>query len=188
MADSSSLDQKIDNAVRALRAGGVIAYPTEYCFGLGCDPRQPSAVRKLLKIKQRQKEQGVILVAAKLTQVRDYAMLDSLPKSEEIIASWPGPNTWVLPVDDSVSTWLRGRHTSIAMRVSDHPVCQQLCLEFDHAIVSTSANRHGQDALLTHASVTDEFGSELDFVIDAKVGGAKSASTIRDAVTGQKLR
>ncbi len=171
-----------------LRAGGVIAYPTEYCFGLGCDPRNQAAIERLLKIKQRQKEQGVILVAANLQQVADYADIDSLDRAIEIKQSWPGPNTWLLPVDSSVSQWVRGRHTTLAMRVSDHPICQRLCEVFGHAVVSTSANRHGHDALRSYTDVVNQFKQEVDFVIDADLGGALAASAIRDAVSGQQLR
>jgi len=188
MADKPSLDKQINDAVRALSAGGVIAYPTEYCFGLGCDPRNEAAISRLLGIKQRQKDQGVILVAADLAQVNAYAELDSLERKTQILASWPGPNTWILPVDKSVSIWLRGKHETLAMRVSSHPVCRRLCEEFSHPIVSTSANRHGQDALLTYERIVNEFGSELDYIVDAKVGGSNSASTIRDAVSGEQLR
>jgi L-threonylcarbamoyladenylate synthase len=179
---------QISNAVSALRSGGVIAYPTEYCFGLGCDPRDTDALGRLLKIKQRKKDQGVILIAADITQVAQYAEMRGLERFDQIENSWPGPNTWVLPAKESVSTWVRGKHSSIAMRVSSHACCLALCDEFGHPIVSTSANRHGQDALLTAADVIKEFGPELDFVVNAPVGDAAAASTIRDAISGEQLR
>jgi len=182
------MDVQIRDAATALRDGGVIAYPTEYCFGLGCDPANTEAIARLLKIKQRKKEQGVILVAASIAQISEYASLEGLLHGDDVINSWPGPNTWLLPANDSVSGWVRGKHSSIAMRISAHEVCQSLCLEFGHAIVSTSANRHGYDALLTADAVLKEFNDELDFVIDAPVGGETSASTIRDATTGRQLR
>ncbi len=182
------MENQIENAVAALRAGGVIAYPTEYCFGLGCDPRNADALARLLSIKQRQKEQGVILVASTLEQVTSYANLHDLEHLEKITNSWPGPSTWLIPAKESVSSWVKGRHTSVAMRISAHPICLSLCTEFTHPIVSTSANRHGQKALLSAAAVKREFAEELDFIIDAPVGNATSASTIRDAVTGEQLR
>ncbi len=182
------MNSEISNAVKALRAGGVIAYPTEYCFGLGCDPRNERAIEKLLAIKQRKKDQGVILVAANIEQVADYAQLDNVPLLQQVKDSWPGPNTWILPTKPGVSNWLKGLHTSIAMRVSAHPVCQQLCQEFGHAIVSTSANRHGHDALLLSDDVRDQFADELDYIVDLKVGGADHASTIRDSMSGKQLR
>ena len=182
------MDTSIKHAVAALRSGGVIAYPTEYCFGLGCDPRNEAAVARLLTIKQRKREQGVILIAASLEQISCYAELDDVARLKQITESWPGPNTWVMPVKESVSKWLRGEHSSIAMRISDHPVCTSLCFEFDHPIVSTSANRHGQDALLNAADVGKEFSAELDYIVDEPVGDASRASIIRDAITGEQFR
>ena len=182
------MEAQIKSAVTALQAGGIIAYPTEYCFGLGCDPRNSVALERLLKIKHRQKEQGVILIAANIAQVAEYARLDELERLDQIQASWPGPNTWILPAKEWVSTWVRGKHQSIAMRVSDHPICLSLCNSYGHPVVSTSANRHGHDALLDYDSVNKEFVDELDFIIDAPVGQALSASTIRDAVTGKQFR
>jgi len=180
------VNSTISTALSALRNGGVIAYPTEYCFGLGCDPRNHEAIERLLSIKQRKKDQGVIL--ADLTQVLDYAELESVPLIDQVKSSWPGPNTWLLPVKSQVSSWVCGTHSTIAMRVSAHPVCQQLCSEFGHAIVSTSANRHGSDALLSADDVYAEFADELDCIVDLNVGGAKGPSLIRDSLTGQQLR
>lgn len=188
-----SLSNNIIDAVSALRDGGVIAYPTEYCFGLGCDPQNQKAIERLLNIKQRQKDQGVILIAANIEQVSDYADLDTLPDLDLLSRSWPGPNTWLIPAQDSVSTWVRGTHSTIAMRIPSYAVCRQLCREFGGALVSTSANRHGQESLLNAESVNIEFGDEVDFVLDLPVQFQPSqtsakASTIRDAITGKQLR
>lgn len=171
-----------------LRDGGVIAYPTEYCFGFGCDPRNTQALSRLLKIKQRKPEQGLILIAANLEQISCYAELNELLRLPQISNSWPGPSTWLMPAKENVSPWLRGEYSSIAMRISGHPVCLSLCREFDHPIVSTSANRHAQDALLNAADVGREFAQELDYIVDAPVGSTTQASTIRDAITGQQFR
>ena len=178
----------IQQAVSVLRADGVIAYPTEYCFGLGCDPRSERAVQRLLEIKRRDKSQGVILIAANSTQVQHYADLDSLASKEQVLASWPGPNTWLLPAKASVSQWVRGDHSTIAMRVPDHALCLALCEEFDHPIVSTSANRHAQPAHLNAKDISVDMGGEVDMIIDASLGGASSASTIRHAISGEILR
>ena len=178
----------IDNAVQSLQAGGVIAYPTEYCFGLGCDPKNEQAIARLLEIKQRRPEQGVILIASSVEQVSEYVDLDASDLRQDILDSWPGPNTWLLPAREHVSTWVRGKHKTVAVRVTAHQTSQQLCDQFGGAIVSTSANRHGQPALLDSQSVGDEMGDELDYIVDQLVGGASSASTIRDGLTGKQLR
>ncbi|RBP48902.1 L-threonylcarbamoyladenylate synthase [Arenicella xantha] len=178
----------IQLAAAIMRDGGVVAYPTEYCFGLGCDPRNQAAVMRLLAIKHRQPEQGVILIAANTQQVECYADLDALISKQQILDSWPGPNTWLLPARSSVPNWVKGRHTSIAMRIPGHDLSLKLCQEFGFPIVSTSANRHGSPALLSADAVLHELGAELDYIIDAPVGGATAASTIRDAISGQILR
>lgn len=181
------LDQ-IEHATEVLIAGGVIAYPTEYCFGLGCDPRNNAAVEKLLAIKRRKAEQGVILIAANLEQVGLYADLAALPKLEHVTSSWPGPNTWLLPALSSVPSNIRGRHTSVAMRIPAHQCCLDLLISYGHPIVSTSANRSGEKEHLSADSVRRDIGVECDFIIDAPVGGALRASVIRDALTGKTLR
>jgi len=172
----------------AITRGGVVAYPTEHCFGLGCDPRNEQAIKRLLAIKQRNPEQGVILIAASIEQVRSFVDLDASPLRDQILASWPGPNTWILPALDTVSSWVKGQHKGVAVRVTAHQHSQQLCAEFGGAIVSTSANRHGAPALLTASAVDNEMGAELDVILDEPVGGAAHASTIRDGITGCQLR
>ncbi len=182
------IKEQVLNATRVLHAGGVIAYPTEYCFGLGCDPRNERAVDRLLSIKQRSREQGVILIAADFEQVQYLTDWSTIECQDEIRASWPGPNTWLLPAKPSVAPWVRGKHTSVAMRVPGHAVSVALCKQFGFPIVSTSANRHGSPALLDAQDVQNELGGELDYIFDFPVGGATSASTIRDALSGNYLR
>ncbi len=187
-SSSEKIDHKLSLAISALNTGGVIAYPTEYCFGLGCDPDNDNAIEHLLKIKQRKADQGVILIASSIEQIERYVDLHASPIVDDILASWPGPNTWVLPAHKAVSPLVKGRHTGVAVRVTKNGVSQKLCAQYGGAIVSTSANRHGQSAILNAKSVIAEMGDELSYVIDETVGGAKSASTIRDGITGQQLR
>lgn len=187
-SSSFHLSDTIRLAVTALKIGGVIAYPTEYCFGLGCDPMNEPAIQRLLKIKKRQPEQGVILIASSIKQVEAYVDLQSSPILNDILASWPGPSTWVLPARPHVSNWVKGKHSGVAVRVTDNMVSKELCVHYGGALVSTSANRHGESALLTAEAVSNEMGAELSYVLNQLVGGAKTASTIRDGMTGKQLR
>ena len=182
------LTNDVNAVARAVTGGGVIAYPTEYCFGLGCDPNDDPAIDRLLVIKQRSPDQGVILIASSIEQAAVFVDLDSSPLREEILASWPGPNTWILPALETVSTKVKGIHSGVAVRVTAHVHSQQLCSEFGGAIVSTSANRHGQPALLSAQAVEREMGTELDLILDQPLGGANKASNIRDGLTGHQLR
>ncbi len=184
----NSLSSAATQAANVLQSGGVIAYPTEYCFGLGCDPRNQASVERLLRIKHRRADQGVILIAADLAQVSHYADLECVPNLDRVIKTWPGPYTWLLPSKESVPDFIRGKHESIAMRIPQHEFCLELLENFGHPIVSTSANRSGQPELLSAQSVRDEMGQECDFVVEAPVGGALKASSICDALTGETLR
>ena len=185
------MNPTISAAITALRQGGVIAYPTEFCYGLGCNPRDQQAVEQILQIKQRDVSQGLILIAANLKQVVEYAVLDGLPNLTAIKDSWPGPNTWVLPAQTDTPAWIRGKHPSVALRVTNHPMVVELCNGFGGAIVSTSANRHGQDALKSFAEVFAEMGGEIDQVLDGELshsGKDQAASNIFDGRTGKQLR
>ncbi len=177
-------------AVQWLQHGGVIAYPTEAVWGVGCDPFDEAAVRRLLAIKERPVEKGLILIAADLDQLRPCLDLDALPveRLAEVLASWPGPNTWVMPASPGVPRWLTGEHDGIAVRVTAHPTVIALCRGFGGPLVSTSANLSGQPAPQDRAGLDPALLARLDGVSDGETGGRDRPSTIRDARTGQPLR
>ena len=185
---SAECVENVFKAVKVIREGGVIAYPTEYCFGLGCDPRDLSAVKRIIEIKQRNPNQGLILLAANIEQVTEYACLDSLSLKTQILETWPGPVTWTLPARQGTSEWLRGKHSSIALRITAHQISASICAEFDHAIVSTSANVHAKPALLNATDVIAEMGKYIDYVMPESVGGTEKPSQIRDGLSGEILR
>jgi len=180
----------LELAVEALRRGGVIAYPTEAVYGLGCDPWHEAAVARLFELKQRPLTQGVLLIAAEFAQVEKYIDLAQVPAAalERARASWPGPHTWVFPRAASVPSWLAGAHQGIALRVSAHPLAARLCSAFGDALVSTSANRHAEPPARDAAAVQAAFGSELAYILDGAVGGLERPTPIRDAVSGELLR
>ncbi|MEJ2059871.1 MAG: L-threonylcarbamoyladenylate synthase [Gammaproteobacteria bacterium] len=175
------MPERIESAAAAIRAGGVVAYPTEAVFGLGCDPRNEHAVRRVLALKGRPPGKGLILIAADLHQLIPY--LAPLPHDllERVRASWPGPVTWLLPARPHTPSWLTGRHHTLAVRVTAHPLAAALCCAARTALVSTSANRAGRPPVRHAAEVRALFGAQLDAVIDAPVGGLKRPSEIRDA-------
>ncbi|MFI3189275.1 threonylcarbamoyl-AMP synthase [Crenothrix sp. D3] len=177
----------ITAAVQQLNAGKVIAYPTEAVYGLGCNPLNEAAVMHLLDIKQRPIEKGLILIAASLQQLEPYLILN-----DEILAritpTWPGPVTWVIPAQASVPKWLTGEHNSLAVRVTAHPVAQQLCRDYGHPLVSTSANETTQPALRAAAEVLSVFADRDIFILDGKVGELGQETAIYDAVSGTRLR
>ena len=186
-----SQKQKLDQAVTELQQGGIIAYPTEAVYGLGCDPENLSAVKKLIAIKQREKEKGLILVAANFEQLKPYLLPLEKNIEEKLLKSWHDshrPTTWLVPAKKELSDYLKGRFDTLAVRVSHHPVVKELCENFGGAIVSTSANISGQESVRTAEQVKQIFGNKIDFIVEGKTGRNAQPSEIRDALTNKIIR
>ncbi len=181
-------DTAIESAADVLRQGGIVAYPTEAVWGLGCDPRNEAALARLLELKGRPAHKGLILVAATFEQLRPY--LQPLPPEREaaVLATWPGPVTWVWPAAGEVSPLLCGGHDTLAVRVSDHPLVVALCEAFGGPVVSTSANRAGMPPARSEAQLRERFGKGVDFILPGETGGRDRPSEIRDAPSGRVLR
>lgn len=184
------MDIGLAAAVCALRDGGVIAYPTEAVYGLGCDPLDARAVARLFALKQRPATQGVLLIAADFAQVEKYIDAGRVPADAfaRARATWPGPHTWVFPRAAATPAWLAGAHSGIALRVTAHAAAAELCRAFGGALVSTSANRHGVPPAHNAADVRAAFGDELAYILDGAVGELARPTPIRDAVSGELLR
>ena len=178
---------QVQQAAQVVRAGGVIAYPTEAVWGLGCDPWDELAVARLLALKERPMEKGLILVADDIRQF-DF-LLEDLPDiwQERLAGSWPGPHTWLVPHQDRLPEWITGQHASVALRVSDHPVVRELCA-LTGPLVSTSANPAGRPAARSRLRVEQYFPRQLDKVLGGALGGRKNPSLIRDLITGDVIR
>ncbi len=177
--------------IRRLRGflgrGGVLAYPTESCYGLGCDPRNPRAVARILRLKGRPRAKGVILIGSDARQFCRF--LAPLPEAvaRRLPDWWPGPNTLLLPRSRRCPRWLSGRFGKLAVRVTAHPETARLCRFLGMALVSTSANRSGLRALRTAADCRREFGRHV-LVLDGRVGRRRRPSTILDPESGGVLR
>ncbi len=178
----------IERAADALRHGGVVAYPTEACFGLGCDPRNRRAVYRILALKRRRAAQGMILVAASLAQLRPYLHAEANELLDAPLASWPGPVTWILPAARHAPAWITGGRDTLAVRVSACADVVALCRAYHGAIVSTSANPHGRPPARSVGGVHAYFHGRIDAVVRGRVGGLANPTEIRDAATGAVLR
>ena len=180
----------MERVLKALNEGEVIAYPTEGVFGIGCDPDNPEAIKKLLDIKQRPVEKGLILIAASYQQLLPYIDESQLSQRqlEHIHRSWPGPVTWVMPASSKVSEYVSGQFDSVAVRVTDHPLVQELCQAFDKPITSTSANLTGQPPCMTTQEVEQQLGHTSVVILTGNTGGRVNPSEIRDAKTLAILR
>jgi len=182
--------ENFEQALTALQQGEVIAYPTEGVFGVGCDPDSPQAIEKLLTLKQRPVEKGLILIAANYQQLLPYIDESQLTEQqlEAVKASWPGPYTWIMPASDKVSNWVSGQFDSIAVRVTDHPLVQKMCLAFGKPLTSTSANLTGLPPCMTTQEVEQQLGDKLVAILRGETSGRDKPSEIRDAKTQQVLR
>ena len=179
---------RLSAALSALRSEGVVACPTEAVWGLSCDPDSEAAVSRLLALKQRPVEKGLILVAASESQLA-FLLADLDPAQRATLsASWPGPNTWLVPHHGRVQPWVHGRFPSVAVRVSRHPVVKALCEAWGGPLVSTSANPAGAQPPRAGFQVARYFGGSLDGMLPGEVGGASGPSQIRDLVTGALVR
>ena len=178
---------QIQQAAQVVRNGGVIAYPTEAVWGLGWDPWHDEAVERLLALKERPVHKGLILVAAEIEQF-DF-LLEDLPEIwlARLAGSWPGPNTWLVPHQNRMPEWISGQHSSVALRVSDHPQVRALC-RLTGPLVSTSANPAGRPSARSRLRVEQYFPGQLDAVLGGALGGRKNPSLIRDLISGDVVR
>jgi L-threonylcarbamoyladenylate synthase len=178
----------IDRAARIVLAGGVVAYPTEAVFGLGCLTNDRAAVLRVLAIKRRSWRKGLLVIGSDLAQLERLVVLPPEPRRSEIVASWPGPVTWVLPARAHVPRWLSGGRNTVAVRLTDHPVAARLCARIGQAIVSTSANVSRRPPLRATRLVRRELGAAVDYVLAGEVGGLANPTVIKDGRTGRILR
>jgi L-threonylcarbamoyladenylate synthase len=180
---------RISQATRVIRQGGVIAYPTEAVWGLGCDPFNPEAVERLLVLKRRPVEKGVILIASSIDHVSP--LIDPLTADEKqrLQATWPGPYTWLLPdPDEWIPSWIKGKHSEVAVRISNHPVARALCDALDGPIVSTSANPGGALPAKNLFEVNAYFGFRVDYKVDGLLGGLDRPTRIQSLQDSKIIR
>jgi L-threonylcarbamoyladenylate synthase len=190
----------LQQARRCVEQGGVIAYPTEAVWGLGCDPNNEQALQRILDLKQRPWQKGMLLVAASLQQLDDVLLPLSVNDRQQLDATWPGPVTWVLPCVESVSPLLRGETLNeqpmLAVRITAQPQLRALCQQTG-PLVSTSANPAGREPARSLVQLRQYFKpatlqqrngrNVIDFVLPGSLGDQKQPSQIR-TLDGRRLR
>lgn len=186
----NSLNRNLADALAALRAGGVIACPTESVWGLSCDPFDERAVLRLLEIKRRPVDKGLILIAADHAQFDGLLDWDALPsdRRDAVHASWPGPHTWIVPATAKLPRWITGAHDGVAVRVTAHETMADLCRAFGGPLVSTSANPTGETPPRDLSELDPVLHAALDAVLAGRTGNLPRPTAIRDARTGKPLR
>ena len=176
----------IHRASRIVRSGGVIAYPTEGVFGLGCIPDDIDAVARILEIKDRDPDLGLILIASDERQLDPWIVL---PEPATTLSSpVENPITWVVPAHPDTPYWITGTHEGVAVRVTSHPVAAALCAAADSALISTSANVSGRPPTRSPFVLRRNFGAVVDYIVPGACGPARGPSEIRDLASGEVLR
>jgi len=180
----------IASVVDVFHQGGVIAYPTEAMFGLGCDPDNAQAIQKILAIKQRPVDKGLILLAGNYSQLLPYIDDSEIPRDKmvTILSRWPGPITQIMPANKNISPLLCGAFNSIAVRITEHPDIVALCKKVGKPIVSTSANISGKPSAINWHEVELQFPNTFDYVMKGETLGLSKASTIINALSGATIR
>ncbi len=175
-------------AARHFWLGGLIAYPTEAVYGLGCNPLDWAAVQRLLQLKQRSIDKGLILIAADFDQLRPFVIEPAQEIMAPVFSSWPGASTWLLPAAAEAPKWLTGKHCAIAVRVTAHPLAAALCRACNSPLISTSANIHGQHPAKSTLVLYKQFNRQIDFILNGKRGALKQPTPIKDAMNGICIR
>jgi L-threonylcarbamoyladenylate synthase len=169
--------------VAALKDGEVVAYPTEGVWGIGCDPSNEEALKKLISLKKRSRGKGFILIGSELLHFKKYAEVED--NKTKLMSKWPGPHTWIVPALE-ISPLLSGGKKTIALRLSEHKETVNICNAFGGAIVSTSANKEGDKTPSSPEEIKEIFPGIK--VMHGELGGLNKPSKIEDLVTGKVIR
>lgn len=178
----------VEELAAIIREGGVIAYPTEAVWGLGCDPFNEAAVRRILTLKSRPESKGLILVSGAQEELSPWLNTLDSKAAQRLISQNETPTSWVVPDIQITPSWVRGEHQSVAIRLSQHQPVQRLCAAFKGVIVSTSANPAGLEPAMSAEEVNAYFGDRIDAIFDASLGDASQPSQVRDILTDTLFR
>jgi L-threonylcarbamoyladenylate synthase len=176
----------IHKAARILRDGGVVAYPTEGVYGLGCLPERVDAVAEILLLKKRKPDMGLLLIGATTEQLDPWISMPldvSLPDPSLLT-----PVSWVVPAAADAPYWLSGGRDTVAVRLTAFPVAAALCEAAGSALISTSANVSGRPPARNTYVLHRQFSGLVDYIVPGSCGSAKGPSEIRELLSGKTLR
>lgn len=170
----------IEKAADVLKCGGVIGYPTETVYGIGCSAFNGNAVDRIIQLKNRDRSKAMIIIAGDTVQVRE--LVTSIPEEAERLIEnfWPGPLTIVFEASSLLKDFAFGKSKTIAIRIPDSVICMELIKESGFPIISTSANISGQPPATSAEQVADYFGTQLDLIVDGGPSQEIHPSTVVD--------
>lgn len=177
----------LNRLVHALAGGAVIGYPTDTIWGFGCDPFAPQSVVRIFQIKQRPIEKGLILLSSRLEYCDPFIKLDQQQRAQVSLPA-EQPTTWLVDASDNCPPWICGNHTTVALRITDHPLLTYLCPRLQSPLVSTSANVAGKSTARSALQLRRQFGKQLDFIVTGFSSGGRQASQIKSLASGDLLR
>ena len=177
----------LNRFAHAVSQGAVFGYPTDTIWGFGCHPLIASSVARILQIKNRRADKGLILLSSKLEYCAAYVGLD-YEQLEPVTTATDRPTTWLIPASENCPVWIRGNHPTVAIRISNHPLLDFLCNRLKAPIVSTSANRSSKATVRNALQMRKQFGDELDFIVNGFTTGSNRPSEIKSLLDGTTLR
>ena len=177
----------LNRFIHAVAQGAIFGYPTDTIWGLGCHPLIARSVARILQIKQRSPAKGLILLASRLEYCAAYVNANA-EQLKPIQTPAETPTTWLVDASDFCPAWIRGQHSTVAIRITDHPLVQQICDRLESPIVSTSANRASKSTARNLIQMRKEFGDELDFIVAGYTTGGGRPSKIKSLASGSTLR
>jgi L-threonylcarbamoyladenylate synthase len=181
----SEAQKEVAQAVRCLKSGGVIAYPTDTLYGLGADVFNQAALQRVFAMKGRPRDLALPVLVDSWERVAMVAA-DPPPIAERLARRfWPGPLTLVLPRSPGLSDLVTGGQDTVAVRQPDHWVPLALVAGLGHPITGTSANRSGQPDLLTTAEIRESLGDLVDYIIQCGPAPQGIPSTVVDVTQGE---
>jgi tRNA threonylcarbamoyl adenosine modification protein (Sua5/YciO/YrdC/YwlC family) len=177
--------RKIQRAVQVLNAGGIIAYPTDTVYGLGCDIANKQAIDRLYQLKGMPKDHRLAFICPDLSDISKYAVVEN-PTYRVLKRFLPGPYTFVLLATREVPKMLLNKQKTVGIRVPNHAIAIAIVRELGRPLISTTACRPGQDPLVDPWEIDQEFNG-LDLVIDAGEAGGSIPTTVVDLSMGSAV-
>ena len=175
---------EIARAVAVLREGGLVAFPTETVYGLGCDAESPVALRRLFAVKRRPADHPVIVHVSSVAAIEVYAV-DVSPVARALVdVFWPGPLTVVLPAAKNIPLKVTGGTGTVGIRIPDCHFTRMLMNAIDMPLIGTSANLSSHPACACAEEVLEQLGGRIELVIDGGKSQASAASTLIDLTRG----